>query len=381
MLVPVTTASGSTVRTEAEDILDSMHHSHVTTLARTMRFQQQETPMTRRSLLITLGVAALFSSPVLAQDAWPSKAIKLMVPFPPGGTSDVMGRMVAEELAKALKQPVIVENIAGAGGTTGTARAVKLPADGYTLIQTGVGQNAVAHGLDPKLAYDSNNDFIHLTQVHSGPNVLVVHPDQPFKTFQELVAYGKANPGKLSYGYTHAASGHMAMELLKQTASECPATQKGGAKDCKGLFMVGIPYRGGGPMLSDLLGGQIPLMFINQDVAIQHVKAGKMRALAVSSAQRNPLYPDVPTVAESGYPGFQALSWSGLSVAKGTPQAVVDRLEAEMVRIMGSAAIKQRMEANGFVVPTQGSKAYSEFVRSEVTRWTKVIKTAGIKPE
>ena len=332
-----------------------------------------------RALFIAL--ALLASAGAFAQDAWPSKPVKIIVPFPPGGTSDVMARMVSEELAKALKQPVIIENVGGAGGTTGTARAVKLPADGYTIIQTGVGQNAVAHGLDPKLPYDSIRDFIHITQIHSGPNILAVHPEQPFKTFQELVAYGKANPAKLSYGYTHAASGHMAMELLKQTASICPSSSKSNEKNCKPLFMVGIPYRGGGPMLSDLLGGQIPMMFINQDVAIQHVKAGKMRALAVSSLQRNPLYPDVPTIAESGYPGFQALSWSGMSVAKGTPQAIVDRLEAEFSKIMGSAAIKQRMDANGFVIPTQGSKAYTAFVASEVPRWTQVIKTAGIKPE
>ena len=328
-----------------------------------------------RALFITL--AMLLALPAVAQDTWPAKPLKIIVPFPPGGTSDVMARMVSEELAKALKQPVIIENVGGAGGTTGTARAVKLPADGYTIIQTGVGQNAVAHGLDPKLAYDSIKDFIHITQIHSGPNILVVHPDQPFKTFQDLVAYGKANPAKLSYGYTHAASGHMAMELLKQTASVC----KKGEKDCKPLFMVGIPYRGGGPMLTDLLGGQIPMMFINQDVALQHVKAGKMRALAVSSKERNALYPDVPTIAESGYPGFQALSWSGMSVAKGTPQAVVDRLEAEFTKIMTSTAIKQRMDANGFVIPTQGSKPYTVFVASEVPRWTQVIKTAGIKPE
>ena len=332
-----------------------------------------------RALFITL--AMLLALPAVAQDTWPSKPVKIIVPFPPGGTSDVMARMVSEELAKALKQPVIIENVGGAGGTTGTARAVKLPADGYTIIQTGVGQNAVAHGLDPKLAYDSVRDFMHIAQSHSGPNVLVVHPDQPFKTFKQLIDYGKANPGKLSYGYVHAASGHMAMELLKQTASECPSSPKTASKDCKPLFMVGIPYRGGGPMLSDLLGGQIPVMFINQDVALQHVKAGKMRALAVSSKERNALYPDVPTISESGYPGFQALSWSGMSVAKGTPQAVVDRLEAEFTKIMGSAAIKQRMDANGFVIPTQGAKAYTAFVASEVPRWTQVIKTAGIKPE
>jgi len=330
----------------------------------------------RRSLLCGLALAAV-ASVAPAQEAWPSKPIKLIVPFPPGGTSDVMGRMVGEELAKALKQPVVVENRGGAGGTTGTAQAAKLPADGYTLVLTGVGQNAVAHGLDPKLPYDSMRDFTHISQIHSGPNVLVVNAETPWKSFKELVAYGQANPGKLTYGYTHAASGHMAMELLKQTVSDCPA----GKKDCKPLFMVGIPYRGGGPMMSDLLGNQIPMMFINQDVAYQHVKAGKLRALAVSSLERNPLYPDVPTVAESGYPGFQALSWSGLSVPRGTPQPVVDRLEGEMVKIMQSPAIKQRMETQGFIVPPPGSKPYTEFMRKEIEMWTRVIRAAGIKPE
>ncbi len=336
--------------------------------------------MNRRLLLgllsmLLLGTAG--TSPSLAQEAWPTKPVKIVVPFPPGGTSDVMARMVSEELAKALKQPVVVENAGGAGGTTGTGRAVKLPADGYTIVQTGVGQNAVAHGLDPKLPYDSVKDFVHLSQVHSGPNVLVVHPDQPFKTFKELVEFVRKNPGRLNYGYTHAASGHMAMELLKQTASQCPP----GVKSCNGFFMVGIPYRGGGPMLTDLLGGQIPLMFINQDAALQHVRAGKLRALAVTSLQRNPLYPEVPTIAESGFPGFEALSWSGLSVAKGTPLAVVDRLETEIIKIMGSPAIKQRMEAVGFVVPVQGTKPYTAFVKAEMERWTSVIKAAGIKPE
>ncbi len=169
----------------------------------------------------------------------------------------------------------------------------------------------------------------------------------------------------------------MAMELLKQTASQCPP----GVKSCNGFFMVGIPYRGGGPMLTDLLGGQIPLMFINQDSALQHVRAGKLRALAVTSLQRNPLYPDVPTIDESGFPGFEALSWSGLSVAKGTPQAVVDRLEAEVGKIMSSPAIRQRMESVGFVVPVQGAKPYTAFVKAEMERWTSVIKTAGIKAE
>jgi tripartite-type tricarboxylate transporter receptor subunit TctC len=324
----------------------------------------------RRLALLNIAGAAIFSvafgSAALAQSDYPSKPVKVIVPFPAGGTSDVMGRLVAEELGKILKQPFIVENVGGAGGVIGTEKGAKATPDGYTLIQTGVGQNAVAHGLDPNLKYNSLTDFVHLSQVHSGPNVLVVNPSVPFKTVKELVDYAKANPGKLDYGYTPAASGHMAMELFKQTA---------------GIFMLGIPYRGGGPMMTDILGGTIKVMFINQDVALQHAKAGKLRPLAVSSAQRNPLYPDVPTIAESGYKGFEALSWSGMSVPKGTPQPVIDKLDAAMMQALTSAAVKQRLESQGFVVPAPGSAHYTAFVKSELERWTKVIKTAGIKAE
>ena len=325
---------------------------------------------TRRFSLLQSAVFAVFlmlgSCPAWAQTDYPSKPVKVIVAFPPGGTSDVMARMLADELSKSLKQPFVVENIGGAGGTIGVERALKLPADGYTLIQTGVGQSAVAHGLDPNLRYNSMSDFIHLSQVHSGPNVLVVHPATPYKTVADLVDFAKKNPGKLDYGFTHAASGHMAMELFKQTA---------------GIELTGIPYKGGGPMLIDLLAGVIPTMFINQDAALAHVRSGKMRAIAVSSAARNPLYPDVPTISESGYKGFEALSWSGMSVAKGTPQAVVDKLEAAISQAMQSDSIRQRMTSVGFVVPPQGSKHYTAFVKSELDTWVRVIKTAGIKPE
>jgi tripartite-type tricarboxylate transporter receptor subunit TctC len=326
--------------------------------------------MIRRSLLCAAASAAVLAvaplAGVHAQDNWPTKPVKIIVPFPAGGTSDLMARMVASPLSKELGQPFVVENIGGAGGTIGAARALTFPADGYTIILTGVGSNAVAHGLDPKLSYDSMRDFIQIDQIHSGPNVLVAHPDAPFKTFKEFIDYVNKNPGKLNYGYTNAASGHMAMELLRQTAN---------------LNMVGIPYKGGGPMMNDLLGGVIPIMFINQDVALGHVKAGKLRALAVTSLQRNPLYPDVPTVAESGYPGFQALSWSGLSALKGTPQPIVAKLEAAMIKVMASPEVKERMASQGFIIPPQGSAAYTAFVKSEIELWNKVIKTAGIKPE
>ncbi|MBC7727636.1 MAG: tripartite tricarboxylate transporter substrate binding protein [Microbacteriaceae bacterium] len=328
--------------------------------------------MPRRRLLVAVASAlALTALPALAQDAWPTKPVKIISPFPAGGTSDVMARMVAQALGRELGQPFIVENIGGAGGTIGTLKAAQAAPDGYTLAQSGVGQNAVAHGLDPKLGYDSMRDFIHVSQVNTGPNLLVVHPDQPFKTFQDLLAYIRKNPGKLNYGYTHAASGHMAMELLKQV----------GGVNGQPLYIVGIPYRGGGPMMQDILGGQIPLMFINQDTALPHIKAGKLRALAVTSLQRNPLFPDVPTIAETGVKGYEALSWSGLSAIKGTPQPIVDKLEAAMKKIMGSPEIRQRMESIGFTVPEQGSAAYTKFVKSELELWTRVINTAGIKAQ
>lgn len=322
----------------------------------------------KRQFLRLLGVAALVVAafPAFAQSDYPNKPVKVIVAFPPGGASDTLGRMIAEELGKILKQPFVVDNIGGAGGVIGTERGAKAAPDGYTLVQTGVGQNAVAHGLDAGLKYNSDTDFIHISQINYGPNVLVVNPDAPFKSVKDLVSFAKANPGKLDYGYTHAASGHMAMELFKQTT---------------GIFMTGIPYRGGGPMMTDILGGTIKIMFINQDTALPYVKAGKLRALAVTSAQRNSLYPDVPTIAESGYKGFEALSWSGISVPKGTPQPIVDKLEAAITTAMQTPAIKQRMDSIGFVIPTLGSKAYTAFVKSERERWTKVIKTAGIKPQ
>jgi len=316
--------------------------------------------------LTLLFASALLAASTFAQSDYPSKPVKIIVPFPAGGTSDVMGRMMAEELGKILKQPFIVENVGGAGGVIGTEKGAKSVPDGYTIIQTGVGQSAVAHGLEPFPKYNSKTDFIHISHVHTGPNVLLVHPSTPFKTLKELVDYAKANPGKLDYGYTPAASGHMAMELFKQTA---------------GIFLTGIPYRGGGPMMTDALGGTIKIMFLNQDVAIQHVKAGKLRPLAVTTALRNPLYPDVPTISESGYKGFEAVSWSGMSVPKGTPKVIIDKLEAAMVDAMSSPAVRAKMEGQGFVVPAQGSKVYTEFVGKEVDRWTKVIKTAGIKVE
>jgi tripartite-type tricarboxylate transporter receptor subunit TctC len=331
-----------------------------------------ETSMMKRSHFIATAVAVLMAVPLGVQaqadaPAWPTKPVKIIVPFPAGGTSDMMGRLIADVLQGQLKQTFVVDNKAGAGGAIGVTEAQRSPADGYTLLLSGIGTNAIMHGFNsPKPSYDSERDFIHVSQLAAGPNVLVVNSNFPAKTFKEFVAYVKANPGKVSYGQVNASSGHLTTEYLKQTA---------------GLDMVGIPYKGSAPALSDVLGNQIPLMFTNQDAVLPHVKAGKLRALAVTSPQRNPLFPDVPTVAESGYPGFTAVSWTGLSVPKGTPKAIVDKLEAAMVKGFSEPANRAKLESAGFVVVASRSADYTRLVHDEIVHWTKVIQTGGLKVE
>ncbi|QFZ85135.1 tripartite tricarboxylate transporter substrate binding protein [Variovorax paradoxus] len=320
--------------------------------------------MFRRTLLAALALAGLLAGAAHAQDDYPSRPVKLIVPFPAGGTSDIMGRLIAEVLGRQLKQPFIVDNKGGAGGSIGTDQAAKAPGDGYTLLLSGIGSNAIIHGFSPKPPYDSNRDFVHVSQLAAGPNVLVVNPSFPAKNFKEFVAWVKANPGKFSYGQVNASSGHVTTEYLKQVA---------------GLDMVGIPYKGSAPALNDVLADQIPGMFTNQDSVLPHIKAGKLRALVVTSAHRNPLFPDVPTVAESGYPGFSAVSWTGLSAPKGTPKTVADKLEAAMVKGFADPAVRAKLEANGFVVVASHAADYTRFVQDETARWTQVVQKAGIK--
>lgn len=337
----------------------------------------------KRSIFIkALVLSCLFCIshfPAIAQSDYPTKPVKIIVPFPPGGTTDLMARISAEQLTKIFKQAFVIENIGGGGGVIGAERGASAQPDGYTLVMTGVGQNAVAHGLDPNLKYDSLKDFAHISLIDLGPNVLVVHPDRPFKTLKDLVDFARKNPGKLDYGYTYASSGHMAMELLRQATATCADVKN--KTNCNPLPIVGIPYRGGGPLMNAILANEIPLEFINQDAALPYVQAGKLRPIAVSSLQRNPLYPNVPTVAESGYPGFQALSWAGISAPKGTPKPVMDKLEAAMIQALQTPEVKQRLESVGFVIPPLGANAYNNFLKSEIELWTAMIKKAGIKPE
>lgn len=332
----------------------------------------------RRALLTASAFWGAGLLPAMAQaPAWPAKPLRLVVPFPAGGTSDMLGRTMAAELSSALGQPVAVENIAGAGGATGSALVAKAPADGYTLLLSGIGHNAIAHALDPAPPYKEETDFIHISQLNAGPNVLVVPVGSPLRTLAELIDFAKKNPGKLTYAQVNASSGHLAMELLRQTLTTCVGAAA--ANNCSSPSFTGVPFAGGGPALAGLLDNKVSMMFTNQDAAAPHVRSGKLRALAVTSLFRNPLLPDVPSVSESGYPGFSAVSWAGLSVPAGTPAPIVARLEDEMTRRFKGTPAGRKLEEAGFVVVASRSADYTAFVRAESSRWGRVVRAAGIK--
>ncbi|WP_311221087.1 MULTISPECIES: tripartite tricarboxylate transporter substrate-binding protein [unclassified Acidovorax] len=316
--------------------------------------------------------------PAAAQNTeWPTKPLRLIVPFPAGGTSDMLGRTAAAELSKSLGQPVTVDNIPGAGGATGCSVAAKAPADGYTLVLSGIGSNAIAHALTPPPAYEEERDFIHISQINAGANVLIVPASAPIKTLGEMIDFSKKNPGKLSYAQVNASSGHLAMELLRQTLTTCVGGTA--TANCSAPSITGMPFAGGGPALSAVLDNKVSMMFTNLDAALPHLRSGKLRALAITSLFRSPLLPDVPSVSESGYPGFMAVSWAGVSVPAGTPANIVTRLEKDMMRIFKNTPAGQQLEAVGFMVMASRSADYKAFILSEARRWGRVVRAAGIK--
>jgi tripartite-type tricarboxylate transporter receptor subunit TctC len=316
----------------------------------------------RRGLLAGVG-AAILARPASAQ-AWPARQITIIVPFPAGGTTDITARLLAQDMAIALGQPIVIDNRAGANGNIGSAYVSKATPDGYTLLATGVGSNAVNHGIYKEMPYDSRKDFAHITQMTNGPNVLVVHKDFPAKNLQELITYLKANPGKFNYASSgNGASGHMAMELLKLKA---------------GIDIQHIPYRGGAPAMNDVIGGQVPMMFINQDMAFAQAASGLVRIIGVASLQRNAAVPEAPTIAEQGFPGFEAVSWNGLAAPAGTAKAIIDRLNVEAKKALQSAAIQDKLIKNGFVLGGNTPEEQAKFVSEEITKWTEVAKTAKI---
>ena len=326
-----------------------------------------ETPLiARRTLLAALATLAA-ASPALAQDAWPSKQIKIVVPFAAGGTSDVLARVLAAQLQTNLKQTVIVDNRAGAGGVIGADSVAKSPADGYTLLLGTIAPHAINPALLPRMPYNAAKDFAPVMLLGSISNVLLVGPDQPFKSVKDLIAAAKAKPGSLQFASAgQGTSQHLSGETFKLLA---------------GVDITHIPYKGSAPAIQDVMGGAVPMSFETALVAAPQIKAGKVRALAVTSAKRARILPDVPTLQEAGVPGFDVASWQALYAPAGTPPAVVAKLNAELARIIEQPEIKTRMEALGLEHTANTPAQFAEFQIAEQAKWAKIIKDGNVKPE
>lgn len=311
-----------------------------------------------------LFAAVLLAVPLAAQaQAYPSKPVRVVIPYPAGSTPDIVGRTVSERLQKALGQPFVVENRTGAGGNIGTEIVAKAAPDGHTLLVAINGPVAVNKHLYRSLPFDPDRDLLPISLLASAPQMLVTTPTVPAETFKAFVDYAKRNPGKLSFGSVGAGSAsHLTMELLKNDAR---------------VFIVHIPYRGFPPAVTDMLAGNIDTMFAIIPAVLPHVKAGKMRALAVTALKRNPLAPEVPSVAELGYPQLESLAWIGLLAPAGTPAPVVERLSAETVGNMTTREVREMLGKQGFDVVASKPEEFRRWIRSESEKWAKVIKASG----
>lgn len=310
-------------------------------------------------------VVGAFPQMTFAQ-TWPNKPIKFVVGFAPGGATDVVGRLMAKKIGDALGQPIVIENRAGGSSNIGAELVARAAPDGYTFYVCAI-TSAINVSLFPKLPFDFAKDFEPVALFANVPNILVVHPSVPAKTVKELIDYARAQPGKLSYASSGAGTSiHLSAELFKMLAK---------------VDMVHIPYKGSGPAMTDMIGGQVQVMFDNMPSALPHVKAGKLRALAVTSAQRSPSAPDVPTMNEAGVAGFDVQSWFGLVAPKGTPKEIITRVNAEAVKALGTADIKERFLDLGAVPGPMSPEAFGEYIRAEIIRWGEVVKASGAKVE
>ena len=309
-------------------------------------------------------VVFLITTTVQAQN-WPSKPLRYIVPFPPGAFNDTLGRTISAELSKTLGQPVVVENRPGGNTIIATEMAARSPPDGYTLFGAALPFSVIQSLY--KTSFDVTRDFAPITLAGISANLLVANPSFPPNNVKELIAYAKANPGKVNYGTSgNGTSVHLSMELFKSMTT---------------TYMLHIPYKGSAPVVTDLLAGQVDIMFDNLPNVIGHVRAGKMKALAVSTAQRSALAPEVPTVAEAGVPGYELAVWFGVLAPAGTPRDIVARLNAEIVKALNSPDVKDRFARQGVEVRTSTPEQFGEFLRAEVARWAKVIQDAGIKAD
>jgi len=319
------------------------------------------------ALLRALLAIALIAAAAGAAQAqpYPAKPLRLIVPYPPGGLTDAVARQVGTALAERVRQPVVIENVPGAGGNIGADKAAKSPADGYTLY---IGNNATV-GINTliykKLAFDPIKDLAPISLIAESQTVLVVHPSLPVKSVAELIALAKAKPGQLNFGSTGTGGlSHLASELLKSAA---------------GLQMTHVPYKGTGPALNDLLGGQIQLMF--NDTVIPHIKAEKLRALAVTGTRRWSELPAVPTLAELGVPGYETYNWFGILTPAGTPADIIALLNRELVTVMREPAMQAWLQSRGAEAASNSAEEFAAYIRKDLAKWTRVVKETGITPE
>ena len=325
----------------------------------------------RHALALVAGVGlTLASGAALAQGAWPSKPVKIVVPFPPGGTTDILARAIAPELSRVFGQQFIVDNRGGAGGNVGADLVAKSPADGYTLLMGTVGTHGINKSLYAKLPYDPQKDFVPITLVAGVPNIMVMNAEKAkalnINTVPEFIKYAKLHPGKLSMASSgNGTSIHLAGELFKSRT---------------GVFMIHIPYRGSGPAMMDLVSGNVDVMFDNLPSAMPQIKAGKLKAFAVTSAQRSSVLPDLPTIEEAaGLKGFEASSWFGLLAPAGTPADIVNRIQQETAKAMATPAIKEKLLAQGAIPGGMVPAEFAKMIDAEIAKWAGVVKASGAK--
>ena len=327
-------------------------------------------PVHFRSLLAAMAVAAVaVAHPALAADAaaFPSKPVRLIVPFTPGGSTDILARAIGQKLSESWRQPVVIENRPGAGGAIGMELAAKAPADGTTMVMGHIGTLAANPALYRSLSYDPVRDFAPVTLVAMVPNVLVVGPAIPSRSVAEFVALAKSKPGKLDYGSGgNGSAAHLAMEYFKLKA---------------GVDLQHVPYKGTAPALTDLLGGQIAVILTGLPPVLQHVKSGKLRILGVASRERLAAFPEIPTIAESGVPGFEATQWYGLLVPAATPKDIVAKIQRDTAAALRDPAVNERLASEGAEPVGNTPEQFGTFIRSEIELWGKVIRATGMKAE
>jgi tripartite-type tricarboxylate transporter receptor subunit TctC len=319
------------------------------------------------SLLVLCVLAAASALACAADSVYPSRPIRMVIPFAPGASNDITARLIAPKLSDALGQSVVVDNRGGAGGVLGADLVAKSLPDGYTLLMGSPGPLTVNPVLLPNLPYQPKRDFVPVTLLAIVPSILEVNPALPAKSVQELIALARATPGKFNYASAGVGSvPHLAGELFKLLAK---------------VDLVHVPYKGSSPAITDLLGGQVSMFFDNMASAVPYVKAGRLRALAITSPKRSAVMPDLPTMIEAGVPGYEAYSWNGIVAPAGTPPATIKRLAAEIAAVLASPEIREKMKGLGAEVVANSPAEFASFMEKESAKWGRVVREANIKPE